>query len=223
MGIIRILTVDDHEMTMLGYKFILEKLVVKGKQVAVDMASTFEEGVAQIQIAAESKNPFDIIFLDVQLFPPGETQIHTGEDLGKLAKKYSPQSKIVFLSAFGDNMRINTIFQTVDPDGYLVKTDIDPSVLEEAVNKVLDDIPYYSKKALQAIRVRMATDINLDENDKKILYHLAEGTKTKDLETFIELSLSSIENRKRYLKTLFGTEKENDLALLVAARNKGFI
>ena len=74
-----------------------------------------------------------------------------------------------------------------------------------------------------AIRKKMSTDITLDENDKKILYHLSIGTKTKDLEKHIELSSSSIENRKRHLKSLFGTEKENDLALILAAKNRGFI
>ena len=55
------------------------------------------------------------------------------------------------------------------------------------------------------------------------LYHLSIGTKTKDIERHIDLSSSSIENRKRHLKSLFGTEKENDLALIVAAKNRGFI
>ncbi len=66
-------------------------------------------------------------------------------------------------------------------------------------------------------------DIDLDEKDKQILYHLSKGTKNKDLEKYIRLSPSSIENRKRHLKTLFGTENENDLALILAAKNRGFI
>ena len=222
MKTLRILAVDDHEMTMLGYKFILERIVFDDHNIIVDTATTFEGGKQKIEESMHSFK-YDIIFLDVQLFPPNEEQPHNGEDLGLLARQLVPESKIIFMSSFSDNYRINSILKSVDPDGYMVKTDIDPKSLEQAVKTVVKQPPYYSSKALAAIRKKMSNDISLDENDRKILYHLSIGTKTKDLEKHIDLSNSSIENRKRHLKSLFGTEKENDLALILAAKNRGFI
>ncbi|KPM33647.1 Two-component response regulator of nitrate reduction [Croceitalea dokdonensis DOKDO 023] len=222
MKTLRILAVDDHEMTMLGYKFILERIVFDDYNILVDTANTYEGGKDKIEESVYSFR-YDIIFLDVQLFPPNEQQPHTGEDLGLLARKLSPSSKIVFMSSFSDNYRINSILKSVDPDGYMVKTDIDPRSLEEAVKTVVYEPPYYSAKALAAIRKKMANTIELDENDRKILYHISTGTKTKDLEQYVGLSSSSIENRKRHLKSLFGIEKENDLSLIVAAKKRGFI
>ena len=73
------------------------------------------------------------------------------------------------MSSFSDNYRINSILKSVDPDGYMVKTDIDPKSLEEAVKTVISQPPYYSSKALGAIRKKMSNDITLDENDKKAL------------------------------------------------------
>lgn len=222
MKTLRVLAIDDHEMTMLGYKFILERITFDNYSIIVDTANSFEAGRKKIEDSVDLFI-YDIIFLDVQLYPPNEQQPYTGEDLGKLARKLVPESKIIFMSSFSDNHRINSILKSVDPDGYMVKTDIDPKSLEDAVKTVTKEPPYYSSKALAAIRKRMSTTIALDENDKKILYHLSIGTKTKDLETHVELSASSIENRKRHLKSLFGTEKENDLALILAAKNSGFI
>lgn len=222
MKTLRILAIDDHEMTMLGYKFILERIVFEGYSIIVDTANTYEMGRKLIEESANSFK-YDILFLDVQLFPPNEDQPHTGEDLGVLARRLVPETKIAFMSSFSDNYRINSILKTVDPDGYLVKTDIDPKTLEDAVKTITLNPPYYSSKALSAIRKKMTNDISLDEKDKKILYHLSIGTKNKDLEHFIRLSPSSIENRKRHLKSLFGTENENDLALILAAKNRGFI
>ena len=222
MKTLRILAVDDHEMTMLGYKFILERIVFDDHNIIVDTATTYDAGKQKIEESLHSFK-YDIIFLDVQLFPPNEEQPHNGEDLGILARKLVPQSKIIFMSSFSDNYRINSILKSVDPDGYMVKTDIDPKTLEDAVKTVTLNPPYYSSKALGAIRKKMTNDISLDEKDKKILYHLSIGTKNKDLEKFIRLSPSSIENRKRHLKSLFGTENENDLALILAAKNRGFI
>ena len=222
MKTLRILAIDDHEMTMLGYKFILERIVFDDYNIIVDTANTYAAGRQKIE---ESVNSFkyDIIFLDVQLFPPNEEQPYNGEDLGVLARKLVPESKIVFMSSFSDNFRINSILKSVDPDGYLVKTDIDPKTLEDAVKTITLNPPYYSSKALAAIRKKMSSDITLDDKDKKILYHLSVGTKTKDLENHIKLSSSSIENRKRQLKSLFGTENKNDLALILAAKKRGFI
>ncbi len=222
MKTLRILAIDDHEMTMLGYKFILERLVFDDTNIIVDTANTFDTGKVRIEESVNSFN-YDIIFLDVQLFPPDEEQPHNGEDLGVLARKLVPESKIVFMSSFSDNYRINSILKSVDPDGYLVKTDIDPKTLEDAIKTIIGGTPYYSAKVLSAIRKKMSNDIILDEKDKKILYHLSIGTKTKDLENHVQLSSSSIENRKRHLKLLFGTENKNDLALILEAKKRGFI
>lgn len=222
MKTLRILAIDDHEMIMLGYKFILERLIFEDYNIIVDTANDYELGRKKIEESSTSFK-YDILLLDVQLYPPNEEKPYSGEDLGLLARNLVPTTKIIFMSSFGDNYRINSILKSVDPDGYMIKSDIDPKTLEEAIKTVVKNPPFYSSKALNAIRKKMANDISLDENDKKILYHLAKGTKTKDLEKFIELSSSSIENRKRHLKSLFGTEKENDLALILAAKNRGFI
>lgn len=222
MKTVRILAVDDHEMTTLGYKFILEDTEFEGFQIKMDTEKTFEGARQKIK---DSVNlfPFDILLLDIQLSQNAEGPAKTGEDLGIFARKVTPASKIVFMSSFSDNYRINSILQSVNPEGYMVKSEIDQQSLQAMVQTVMNNPPYYTQKALAAIRKKMANDITLDENDKKILYYLSIGTKTKDMTQYISLSLPSIENRKRHLKTLFGVEKQNDQALITESRNRGFI
>ena len=222
MDIIRILAVDDHEMTTLGYKFILEDSEFEDFKVQMDTAKSYEEATQKIEEAANGI-PYDILLLDIQLSNPTDGPAKTGEDIGIFARKTSPESKIVYMSSFSDNYRINSIMQSVDPEGYMVKSEIDQRSLQAMVTTVISAPPYYTQKALVAIRKKMAQDIALDENDKKILYHLSIGTKTKDMVNFISLSLPGIENRKRQLKSLFGVEKQNDQALITESRNRGFI
>ena len=105
----------------------------------------------------------------------------------------------------------------------MVKSEIDQKSLRAMVETVLHSPPYYTQKALVAIRKKMANTIALDDNDRKILHHLSIGTKTKDMVNHISLSLPSIENRKRHIKSLFGIEKQNDQALISEARERGFI
>lgn len=224
METLRILAVDDHEMTTLGYKFILEDTDFDGFKVHMDTAKSFDEGTEKIRRSVKAL-PYQIILLDIQLSGgnDGGNNSKTGEDLGILAREVSPDSKIVFMSSFSDNYRINSIMQSVDPEGYMVKSEIDQKSLQVMVETVVNNPPYYTQKALSAIRRRMANSINLDEKDKQILHHLSIGTKTKDMVNHISLSLPTIENRKRQIKNLFGIEKQNDQALITEARNRGFI
>ncbi|HMB62622.1 MAG TPA: hypothetical protein VKN36_06090 [Eudoraea sp.] len=222
MDYIRILAVDDHEMTTLGYKFILEDSEFEGFKVKVETAKSFE--AAKQKIAASAKSiPYSIILLDIQLSQATGGEPQTGEELGIFARQASPSSKLVFMSSFSDNYRINSILNSVDPEGYMVKTEIDQMSLQAMVRTVMTNPPYYTQKALMAIRKKMANDFNLDDNDKKILYHLSIGTKTKDIVHHVSLSLASIELKKRHLKALFGVEKQNDQALIAESRNRGFI
>jgi DNA-binding NarL/FixJ family response regulator len=223
MNTIKILAVDDHKMTMVGYKYILEDADFEDYVVQMDMEDTFDTGKQKIEEASTKGTPYDIILLDIQLSPIKEGYARTGEDLGVIARKSSPTSKIVFLSSFSDNYRINSIMQSINPEGYMVKTEINEDALKDMVETVLTAPPFYTKKALIAIRNRMSSNIHLDDNDKKLLYYLSIGTKTKDMVEYVSLSLSGIENRKRQLKEILGVGKENDYALITAARDKGFI
>ncbi|MBT8292239.1 MAG: response regulator [Eudoraea sp.] len=223
MKTIRILAVDDHEMTTMGYKFILEDTEFDDFKVLVDTAKSYEQAIEKIENSVNSF-AYDILLLDIQLAQATEGPAKTGEDIGIIARKVIPKTKIVFMSSFSDNYRINSILKTVDPEGYMVKTEIDQKSLQAMVQTVMTTPPYYTQKALAAIRKKMANDdIILDEKDKKILHYLSIGTKTKDMVNHVSLSLPSIENRKRQLKAVFGVEKQNDQALITESRNRGFI
>lgn len=220
---LNILTVDDHEMSMMGYKYILENTPFDEFKIKVETANTSESALQKLEESSKI-NSYDLVFLDVQLSPNSNLSVkQNGEDLGVIFRNKSPQSRIIFLSTYGDSYRINSILNSVNPDGYLVKTEINEETLKEMVLKVMNGEPFYSKKVLIAIRKRMANDIPLDEADKEILFQLSIGTKTKDMVNFIPLSLPSIENRKRQLKVLFDIERQNDQALINEARKRGFV
>lgn len=127
------------------------------------------------------------------------------------------------MSSFSDNYRINSIFASVNPDGYMVKSEIDEKSLIAMVQTVITNPPYYSASALSAIRRKMANDVVLDEQDKKILYYLSIGTRTKDIGQLISAANTTVESRKRQLKTLFGVENGNDLSLVEEAKKRGFL
>ncbi len=223
MKTIRLLSVDDHAMTAMGYKYILEGSEFDDFQVKVDTVNTFEGAIEKIDFSARSL-PYDILLLDISLFPSHSGDTRSGEDLGIYARKKVPTSKVVFMSSFSDSYRINSIFKSVDPDGYMVKSEIDEQSLCAMVRTVLERPPYYTASALSAIRKKMANDYDLvDDTDKKTLHYISIGTRTKDIGPLISVAPTTVEARKRQLKQLFGIEQGNDIELIEEARNRGFI
>ena len=220
--LVRILAVDDHEMIVLGYKYTLEASKFENYEVVVNTAPSYEMGKAEIE-SSSKRLPYDIILLDISMFPESAKEERSGEDLGLLAKEISPSSKVVFLSSFSDSYRINNILKTVNPDGYMVKSEVDERTLQDMVKTVLEKPPYYTAAALQAIRRKMANEDQIDERDKKILYQLSIGTKTKDISTIVAAASTTVENRKRQLKVILDVENGNDFALIEEARKRGFI
>lgn len=222
MDKLRILTVDDHEMSMMGYKYILERIDFNGTSIQLDTAKSFDEGKEKIDLSLSGFG-YDIIFLDVMLATYEEPDAKNGEDLGAYARLKSPESKIVFMSSFSDSYRVNSILSNLDPEGYLVKSDINKESLTTMVHTVMTSPPFYSKGTLATIRKRLANDLPLDQLDKDIMHLLSLGVKTKDMTKTIPLSLAGIESRKRHIKSLFDIDKQNDQALLHEAKQRGFI
>lgn len=222
MNTVRILTVDDHEMTALGYKYILEDSEFTDFNVKVEIATSFEKGKTKIETSKRAV-PYDIILLDIQLFSPESKDPRTGIDLGIVARNEVPNSKVVFMSSYSDNYRINNIFKTVNPDGYMVKSEIDEMSLKTMVETIVNESPYYTASALSAIRRRMSTNIVIDEQDQKILYHLSQGIHTRDIAPLIGSANTTVEARKRQLKALFDVKNGNDLALINEAKTRGFL
>ncbi|WP_405397278.1 histidine kinase [Maribacter sp. Asnod2-G09] len=222
MNTVRILAVDDHEMTALGYKYILEDSEFDDFNVKVEIATSFEKGKTKIETSKRAV-PYDIILLDIQLFSPESKDPRTGIDLGIVARNEVPNSKVVFMSSYSDNYRINNIFKTVNPDGYMVKSEIDEMSLKTMVETIVNESPYYTASALSAIRRRMSTNIVIDEQDQKILYHLSQGIHTRDIAPLIGSANTTVEARKRQLKALFDVKNGNDLALINEAKTRGFL
>ena len=124
---------------------------------------------------------------------------------------------------YNENHRIYNILKTIDPDGFLIKSDLTSTELLLAFQMVLQNPPYYSSTVKNHIRQMITSDFSLDEKNMKILYHLSRGVKTKSLSNYIGLSLSAIEKRKNHLKGLFGISQGDDEDLLREARNRGFV
>lgn len=219
---VRILMIDDHPITLEGYKNILITLKDVKSNFKIDTASDCEEAYLKIHKSSDDNNPYDIIFLDISLPASESLKIFSGADLGLKIREISPASKIIILTMYNENFRIYNILKNISPEGLLIKSDVSPQELYIAFSEVLHDKLYYSNTVRLLMRKQFASDIILDEVDRNILYQLSKGVMTKDLTQFIPLSLAAIEKRKRQMKEVLEVDG-GDLLLIDKAKEFGFI
>ncbi|MEP2936678.1 MAG: response regulator [Gilvibacter sp.] len=220
-----VLIIDDHPLISEAYKSAFNKIsnTQEGVSFAIDVAHNCDMAFDKIKLIAEHKQPLDYVFLDIRLPPSTDAKILSGEDLGLKIRQLLPKARIVVSTTFNDNYRIHSIFKSIDPDGFLIKNDITPEDLVDAIQTVLTDPPYYSKTVTKLLRKEVSNDFLLDNIDRQLIYELSIGTKMKNLPEILPLSIAGIEKRKRHLKQIFNVIGEDDKELIQIAKDKGFV
>jgi len=221
---LHILIVDDHPVIVEAYKNILASADLKEYEFTIDTADNCDNAIERIDNTSD-KTPYDVLFFDVKLPPSSDRKIISGEGLAIYAKSKLPNAKIAILTMFNENHRIHNILTTVNPDGLLIKNDLTSKEFLVAFDVIVNDPPYYSKTVAKYFRKHRSgfQELALDEINRKIIFHLSQGVKTKDLTSYLNLSLSAIEKRKNQIKSLLDLENANDEQLIEAAKSRGFI
>lgn len=220
---IKILMIDDHPMIIEGYQNTLLLTKKENQEIKIDIANNCDKALEYIDKSFQEENPYDILFVDISLPASTDGKMSSGEDIAEYARQVLPKAKIVILTMFNESFRIHNILKTIDPEGFLIKSDLTSKELSIAFQAVLDSPPFYSSTVNSHIRKSIASDIVIDDKNRKILYLLSQGIKTKNLASHLDISLSAIEKRKKQLRDFFEVEDGQDETLLQKARNKGFV
>lgn len=220
---IKILMIDDHPMIIEGYQNTLQFTKSAKQNLTIHIANNCDEAIKYMNTSVEHNSPYDVLFIDISLPPSSDGTMNSGEDLAEYARKNLPTAKIIILTMFNESFRIHNIIKNIDPEGFLIKSDLTSSELASAFQAVLYNPPFYSGTVNSHIRKTITSDIVIDEKNRKILHLLSQGVKTKNLAAHLDLSLSAIEKRKKQLKEVFAIEDGQDETLLTEARKQGFV
>ena len=220
-----VLLIDDHPLITNSYTSAFRYLEKNNQTLSfhVDVAHSCDVAYEKIMDFHLNNRNLDIVILDISLPPSKDEKILSGEDLGLKMNKLMSNTKIIVSTTFNDNYRVHSLFKNLDPDGFLVKNDLTPKNLVEAINTILNDSPYYSKTIIKLLRKEVTSDFILDAIDRRLLYELSIGTMMKDLPDILSLSLPALEKRKRRMKQALDAESPYDKELLIRAKEKGFI
>lgn len=222
MNHINILMVDDHPIIIEGYQNVLMATKQDDQELHIDTANNCDEAVVMMERASK-KYPYHVCFFDISLPGSEDGKYASGEDLALLAKKLMPRAKIVILTMFNESFRIHNIIKEIQPDGFLIKSDLTSMELADGFQQILKSPPYYSSTVSNYVSKTLTSDIFVDDINRKILHLLSQGIRTKNLSDYISISTSGIEKRKKQLKVLFSVHDGKDETLLKEAREKGYL
>jgi len=216
----RILIIEDHQLIIEGYKTALNNIFPNIKNTKFIIQSSRSINNAEIKLEKLTL-PYDLIILDLN-FPNIENmKFMSSEDLGNKIRKKLPNTPIMIITANGSRYRINSIMESLNPEGYLIKSEITPSDFVNAVHSLLKGKCHYGKSVSKILKKRILKYYEIDSTDILIMQEICNGTKSKNLTKYIPLSKSGIEKRKRKLMELFNSE--NDRELIMYAKKEGFI
>jgi two-component system response regulator NreC len=219
-----VLIIDDHQIIIDIYKKAL--LFVKNEfsdiEFKIDDARDCASSLLKVKNALET-NSIDLVFLDISLPTSSKDRMFSGEDIGVFIRKYFLYAKIIVCTNYNDNLRLNNILKTINPDSLLIKGDIEFKDIVESIKTVLSNETFYSKTVVDFLRSKISSDIVLCNYDIQILSEISTGAKMKELMELVPLSKAAIEKRKRRLKLMFNINDDSDKKLVLAAREKGFI
>jgi len=217
---IQILIVDDHPFIIEAYKNAINKYGQKGYEFVVTQANNCKSGYENI---TDPSKHFDIAFFDISMPEYAEKGIYSGEDLAMLMNTQMPDCKVILLTMHTELLKINNIIKNINPSGLIIKNDLTFDELLFAFDKIINNESYYSQTVIKLVGQAQYNNIELDVFDKQILFHLSKGVKTKDLPTYIPLSLSAIEKRKLNIREILEVAGGTDIDLIREAKNKGVI
>jgi DNA-binding NarL/FixJ family response regulator len=217
------LIVDDHPIITEAFENSLKSVESETDFIfEITTTNSLSDALRAVN-AWKDKTQAIIVFIDIQMPPEVDVKLFSGEDLGIEVRKILPDAKIIICTAQSNNYRLSSIIKNIDPEGFLVKSDLNAHLLKTSIQRVIANPPVYSARILKLLRKQMVNDFNLDKIDRQILFELSLGTNTKDLPKIIHLSLTAVERRKRLLKETFNVKDSKDSTLIKEARNKGFI
>ena len=164
---INILMVDDHPIIIEGYQNVLMTTKEEDQTLLIDTANNCD--TAQLMINRASKGtPYDVCFFDISLPASEDGKYASGEDLALLAQRVIPEAKIIILTMFNESFRIHNIIKEINPDGFLIKSDLTSMELADAFQQILRFPPYYSSTVSNYIKKTISSEIYVDDINRKI-------------------------------------------------------
>ncbi|CAM2800420.1 MAG: response regulator transcription factor [Paludibacter sp.] len=210
--------VDDHPMTVDSYRSLISQIKTKATDDNFVTAFSCEQAYNRIIEKHNDQENFDVALVDISLPAYPAKNLLTGIDVAKLIRNYFPACKIILLTMHSEPAIVTTAKHEVNPEGFILKSDIDATSFVTAYQSITLGATFYSDTISKTQNNTIIKKLNFDAIDLQILVLIDKKIKTKDMPNHIDLSLSAIEKRKACIKNTLLKEKSSNKELIVEAK-----
>ncbi len=216
----RVLIVEDEPVMRGVYKEIIDQIAdCLQEKFSTTTTGIFEEAKKQIDQSVHKDEKFHIAILDIRIQNIHQEISDFGQQLGEYLRKVSPETKIVIITAISDNHAFYKIISAFEPEGFIIKSEMEYYSLKSDMSLILQNKIAYSKSIVAFLKSEAVNKLAIDDLDREILYQLSKGVVIRKMPNFVPLSLSGIERRKRRLVTLFNLKDSSVSTLVNHARS----
>lgn len=216
-----IFLVDDHPMTVEGYSNALLETPFGLRNPIFTKAYNCEDACAILLRKLSLKKIFDIAIIDKGLPSYEAKSILSGSDLAIYIREMMPNCKIIMITAHTEVIIVYDIVKKVRPEGLMIKNDVTPQKLQQALTAIIAGEQYYSTIVKNCINEIWKKELMIEDYNRQILLYLSKGFKIKELESIIYLTTSTIQKRIIRMKKAFDVTDET--GLVKEAIKQGFI
>lgn len=184
---IKILIVEDHEITRLGLKAALERVG--------DLRVVGEEVEGQAAVRSVTRMKPQIVLMDIGL------PVMNGIDATRMIKDQCPDTRVIILTSHDSETDIFAAF-SAGADGYCVK-DIASDQLVMAIRAVHDGAgwidPRIANRVLRAQATQQPCDPPLSQRELEVLRLLVEGLSNQKIADRLYLSVETVRTHVRHI------------------------
>ncbi len=216
------LIIEDIPLLRDFYQDTLRAMSGTGDLFSITVVHSFKTLVNDLKIAAQTQ-AYDMVVLDIRLVDHITKEHYDGETFGIHIRQLMPKTKILVITEYDDSYRCHTIFQNLNPDGFMAKSSLTVGEFKKAVGLLLNGQNYYCPTVSKYVKRNMIPSRTIDDLDRSILHFLSNHFTLKEISKQMPLSISGIEKRKRNLAQFFDLEDNTTASLVQAAKKHGFI
>lgn len=187
-----------------------------------------DEALIKIKKAQAEKKPFDLLISDLSFKQDHrENKLVNGEELIASVKKIQPNIKTIVFSIEDKSFKINSLFNNLEIDAYVIKGRNSIKELEVAIQEVYNNNTRIPLPQTNTNTITEKSIIEIEAYDISLLTLLSKGLIINEITNeFKKTGLlpngnSSIEKRLNKLKTYF--KANNNVHLIAIAKDMGLI
>lgn len=187
-----------------------------------------DDAMLKIKKSLAENEPFDLLISDLSFKQDHrESKLVNGEELIAAVKKIQPTIKTIVFSIENKSFKINSLFNNLEIDAYVIKGRNSIKELEKAIQSIYNG---NSRILLPETNINTITEksiIEIEAYDISLLKLLSKGLIINEIASEFKKSgilpngNSSIEKRLNKLKTYF--KANNNVHLIALAKDMGLI